>query len=112
MSSSIGTDYYSSIMDALSTTKTSERLSDSIGRVSEDTSDEELMEACRSFESFFIEQMYKGMERTVMKAEEESNDSYLTYFKDNLYQGYAANTMDQGGFGLAQILYDSMKRNG
>ena len=51
MSITIGTDYYSSIMNTLSSTKTTESLSDSLGRVSADTTDEELMEACKSFES-------------------------------------------------------------
>lgn len=112
MSITIGTDYYSSIMNTLSSTKTTESLSDSLGRVSADTTDEELMEACKSFESYFVEQMYKGMEKTIMKAEdEEKSNDYLSYFKDTMYQNYAETTMEQGGFGLAQILYDSMKRN-
>lgn len=110
MSMTIDGSYYSSIMDTLSSTKTSESLTDSLGRVSEDTTDEELMEACKSFESYFIEQLYKGMEKTVMKEEEEQENDYLTYFKDTLYQSYAESSVERGEFGIAQLLYDSMKR--
>jgi flagellar protein FlgJ len=72
--------------------------------------DEELMEACKSFESYLIEQVFKGMEKTVMKDEEEEND-YLAQFGDKLYEEFAKNAAEEGSMGIAQMLYDSMKRN-
>ncbi len=72
--------------------------------------DEELMEACKSFESYLIEQVFKGMEKTVMKDEEEEND-YLAQFGDKLYEEFAKNAAEEGSLGIAQMLYESMKRN-
>lgn len=71
--------------------------------------DEELMNACKSFETYFVEQVFKEMRKTVPNSEEK-NDTY-SYFEDFLYKEYANNTTEQGNLGLAQILYESMKRN-
>lgn len=76
-------------------------------------SDEELMEACKSFEKYFIEQVMKGMEKTIPKDENESSGaSYKNMFMDNLYQEYADKAANiDGGLGIAQKLYEQMKRN-
>jgi flagellar protein FlgJ len=73
--------------------------------------DVELMEACKSFETYFLEQVYKGMENTVQKSEEEENNDYMTQFGDMLYEQYAEDTTENQSVGLAQMLYESMKRN-
>lgn len=77
-------------------------------------SDTELMDACKQFEAYFIEQMYKGMMKTIPKSEETSNytSSMMDYYKDQMIQSLAEETSNQnGGFGLAQMLYEQMKRN-
>ena len=75
-------------------------------------SDEELMEACKSFEAYFVEQAFKGMEKMIPKDEESSSTSYTDMFKDKLYQEYAdAATERRDGLGIAQMLYEQMKRN-
>ena len=76
----------------------------------ENASDEELMEACKSFESYLLEQVFKGMEKTIIKDEEEEND-YLAQFGDKLYEEYAKSASENGSLGIAQLLYESMKRN-
>lgn len=76
--------------------------------------DAELMNACRQFEAYFIEQMYKGMMKTVPQGEETSNytSTMMDYYKDQMIQGLAKETSNQnGGLGLAQMLYEQMKRN-
>jgi flagellar protein FlgJ len=72
--------------------------------------DEELMEACKSFEAYLLEQAFKGMEKTIIKDEENQNE-YLTQFSDSLYEEYAKEATKAQGIGLAQMLYESMKRN-
>ncbi len=74
-------------------------------------SDKELMDACKSFESYMLEQVFKGMESTVPKSEEEENNDYMSQFGDMLYEQYADAATKQNSIGLAQMLYDSMKRN-
>ena len=75
--------------------------------------DEELMAACKQFESYFVEQMFKEMQNSIPKSEdsEESSNSLVDYFKDNLTQEYAAQASKQQDYGLAQSLYEQMKRN-
>ena len=77
-------------------------------------SDTELVDACKQFEAYFIEQMYKGMMKTIPQSEETSNytSSMMDFYKDQMIQSVAEETSDQnGGFGLAQMLYEQMKRN-
>lgn len=76
-----------------------------------DATDEELMEACKSFESYLLEQVFKGMEKTVLKDEEEKENDYLVHFSDKLYEEYAREASKGPGIGLAQMLYDAMNKN-
>lgn len=75
--------------------------------------DEEMMKACKSFESYFLEQAFKGMEKMIPKDEDSSStNSYVEMFKDNLYQEYAESATERGdGIGIAKMLYEQMKRN-
>ena len=76
--------------------------------------DAELMDACKQFEAYFIEQMYKGMMKTIPTNENNSNytATMMDYYKDQMVQAVAEETTNQnGGFGLAQMLYDQMTRN-
>lgn len=74
--------------------------------------DEELMEACKSFEAYFLEQAFKGMEKMVPDNDDDSSSSYLNMFKDTLYQEYAQAATERGdGIGIAKMLYEQMKRN-
>ena len=76
-------------------------------------SDEELMAACKQFEAYFVEQMYKGMLKTIPKNEETSNytSSMVDFYKDQMIQSISEQTTQQTSLGLAQMLYDQMKRN-
>jgi len=71
--------------------------------------DAELMEACKTFETYFVEQVLKEMRLSIPKAT-ESSDRY-SYFEDLLYKEYATAITNQGELGLSQQLYESMKRN-
>lgn len=73
------------------------------------TTDEELMEVCKSFETYFLEQVMKGMEKTIPY--EGRKNPYIEQFGDMLYQEYAKSATENQELGLAQMLYESMKRN-
>lgn len=94
--------------NAVSSSRTSS-LEGTLGRLSSDTDDETLMEACKGFETYLVEQVYKEMEKSV-KDEEEENE-YLSCFGDTLIQEYAKATTESGSLGLAQKLFDSIKSN-
>lgn len=112
MSSSVDAlNMYTSQFNAHSaTTANASKLQNSIQNLDQ-ASDEQLMDVCKDFEAYFLEQVFKSMEKTVMKDENNSSDSgYVNMFKDKLTQEYAANATETGGYGIAQMLYESMKR--
>lgn len=101
-----GTDY-SSIINQTQTGK----LEETINKTDkENTSTDEMMEACKEFEAYMIEQIYKSMEKTIIKADDEENE-YQEYFGDMQIQEYAKTAVEQGGFGLANQLYEAMLNN-
>ena len=73
----------------------------------------ELMDACKQFEAYFIEQMYKAMMKTIPQNENMSNytSGIMDYYKDQMIQSVAEQTTSGSGMGLAQMLYEQMKRN-
>lgn len=76
-------------------------------------SDEELMKACKQFEAYFLEQVFKEMQKTVSiggKSSESSN-TMVDYFKDQTIQDIAAQSTETNSLGLAQMLYEQMRRN-
>ena len=80
------------------------------------STDDELMAVCKEFESYFTEQVFKSLERMVPENDEESSSvtSYTDYFGDMLTQEYAKNATESNngkGLGIAQMLYEQMRRN-
>ena len=73
-------------------------------------SDEEMMEVCKEFEAYLVEKVFDRMKDAMTDSEEEESD-YLSYFGDMMYQEYAKVITENGELGLAQQLYESMKRN-
>lgn len=95
-------------------------------------SDDELMSVCKDFESYFVEQVLKSMEK-MAKIDSEDEDSNLftsmagiggtedtslntlgSYFGDEMVSSYANLMTDSNhgkGLGIAQTLYEQMKRN-
>ncbi len=82
---------------------------DKVGKASEA---EELKAVCREFESYFMEQVYKEMFKTIGNEDGDAPLSQLVdYFGDSAIQSLAAKTTEQTGGPLAQQLYEQMKRN-
>lgn len=77
---------------------------------SETATDEEMMEVCKEFEAYLVEKVFDRMKDALTDSEEEESD-YLNYFGDMMYQEYAKVITENGELGLAQQLYESMKRN-
>lgn len=81
-------------------------------------SDDQLMSVCKDFESYFVEQVFKTMQKMVPKDEDESTssstNSLTDYYKDQLTTQYATDASKSNGgdgLGIAQMLYEQMKRN-
>lgn len=115
ITSGIGSYYMDSVSDTSSSTSELEKTLGS-GDLS-NASDDELMQVCKDFESYFIEQMFKSMEKMIPKDEDEDERSSMSsmtdYYKEEMMSKYAeyASESDGGkGLGIAQTLYEQMKR--
>lgn len=73
-------------------------------------SDDELLNVCKEFEAYFVEQIFKGMEK-MLPEKEESSTNEVEMFSDMLYQDMASKATERTDFGIAQKLYEQMKRN-
>ena len=76
--------------------------------------DEELMDVCKQFESYFIEQVLKEVKKTVPDtsfSKDSSTSNLVDYFMDETIQKVSENIQSQAGLGLAQQMYEQMKRN-
>ena len=99
--------------DYLTSTATkASNLERTLQNTNREKNDDELLEACKQFESYFIEQVYKEMLKTVDISEGDSSMAQLVdYFKDETVQKVAEQTMEQSGGTLAKQMYEQMRRN-
>lgn len=86
------------------------KLENKLNGIGKDTTDEELMEACKSFESYMVEQVIKASQATIHN--DEDDGEYFSMFKDQLYQSYAQMIAESNTLGLAQQFYDNIKSHG
>ena len=78
------------------------------------STDEELMDVCKQFEAYFVEQVLKQAKDTFTQGTTLDSGSYSTltdYYNDNLMQEYASTITEKEDLGLAKVLYEQMKRN-
>ena len=73
--------------------------------------DKELMDACKQFEAYFLEQVFKEMQKTVHRNDDSSRNSLMEYFEDRYVQQIAEDSTETNSLGLAQMLYEQMRRN-
>lgn len=97
-------DSYASRISSASAAGTS----DKICGIGKDSSDEELMEACKSFESYFVQKMIEEAKKTVENEDEEGE--YTKMFADMRNEQLADTVTESGQIGLAQQLYDNLKQ--
>lgn len=102
----------SAYIDATKMTSAGSDLEKTLGKNLDSSSDEELLEVCKEFEAYFMEQVLKGMEKMIPKDDEDSSMSQMTdFYKDRVRQDLAAQMAEQSGNSLAQMMYEQMKRN-
>ncbi len=110
MSISIGSDsLLTSTVSKSASTSSASKLEGTLSGGMTGATDDEMMDACKSFEAYLVEQMIESMRSTVSTDEDENE--YEKYFGDMRYQEYAEQIADSGQMGIAQMLYDSMKRD-
>ena len=78
-------------------------------------SDEEMMEACKEFETYLWEQVVKSMKDStkLFSEEDDTNSQQVDYFMDTAITDVARKLTDQnlGPNSLAMQMFEQMKRN-
>ncbi len=105
-SANIGQSYYDS---AVSNAKTNE-FSSVLDSAIKEKDDEKLKESCKQFEGYFVQTMYKEMQKTV----DDKNSLFpksqaTTTFTDFLVEEYSKNISTGRGIGIADMMYKTMK---
>ena len=82
----------------------------------EKVDDDALFDACKQFEAYLWEQVYKEMEKTVKIFSDDKDDegyasNMVDLFKDEVIQKISEQTATEGSNSLAQMLYEQSKRN-
>ena len=107
----------STYADYMMTSQASKNKADTLQNklTNSDASAEELKEACKEFESYFVEQVFNSMIKTAKVFSDDKEDGYASkmvdYFKDFAVQELCSQVTDGDGLGLANTLYEQMKRN-
>lgn len=101
-------DYLTQQVDEAKTAK----MKNTVSKDYSQATDDELLDVCKQFEAYFLEQIFKQMEKTIIKDEENSSTSTLVdYFKDSAIAELATQSTQTQGLGIAEMLYEQMKRN-
>ena len=79
------------------------------------STDDEIWQACKGFESYFMEQIYKELQKSVdaLKPDDQdrSTSTLVDYFKNQTLQEICSDSVDTQSNGFAQMLYENLKRN-
>lgn len=109
--SSIGDTYFTNY-SADASDAVSDRVTNQIQNAE---TDEETLDACKQFEAYMIQQMFKSMEESAKVFSDDDEDSsgdYVEMFQDNYLSTIAEQMVNRGqGLGIAEQLYDSINQN-
>ena len=99
-------DYTSSLASASNVDKTAKASSSA-------KTDEEMLDACKEFESYLWEQVLKSMKSASEVFNTKEDDKTVSYFKDTAMTEVAKQITEQnlGTNSLAMQMYEQMKRN-
>jgi flagellar protein FlgJ len=104
------TEAFSSLANSQSATQLQSKLTSG---ADPSATEEELMDVCKQFESYFLEQVYKAMWKTVPQTEYSSNATatIMELQQEQMIQTMAETSTSQNGLGLAQSLFEQMRQN-
>ena len=110
-------DSISSLIDTSKNTVAANQassLQSSLNCISSDSSEDELMQVCKDFESYFVEEVLKEIKESLTSEDDEEDSSTSTlkdYYMDNVIELVADQVVDEVGTNFTQQLYEQMKRN-
>lgn len=110
------TSYASSLLSNAKSNAVANETKSSINSVGKNSSDDELLGACKQFESYLWEQILKEVDKTTNLFGTGAEGSYaanmMNTFSDTFVQAFSDKLTSAGGDNsLAQTLYEQLKRN-
>ena len=109
-----GIDSYFNNYNTDTASNSASRLEETLNSDLSTATEDELMDVCKDFEAYFIEQMFKAMQKMVPESDNDisaSSRQMQDYYKEQMTQTFAEQAAEGEGLGIAQILYEQMKRN-
>ena len=110
-----GSTYADYMMTSQASKNKADTLQNKLSNSSASADEKELKEACKEFESYFVEQVFNSMIETAKVFSDDKEDGYASkmvdYFKDFAVQELCSQVTEGDGLGLANTLYEQMKRN-
>lgn len=103
--------YLSQTLEHSKSVASADSVSGSISGINENSSEEEMKQAIKDFESYFVEQVLKNVKKSVMGDEESSNDQLTSFYMDSVTEKMADQIVDSVGNRMTQTLYEQMCRN-
>lgn len=89
-------------------------LEDTLNTDLSQATDDELLDVCKEFEAYFVEQMFKAMQKMVPEStmgQSASTKQLQDFYKDEMVKTMAESATEGSGLGIAQTLYEQMRRN-
>ncbi len=112
MAISIGSNYAQQL-NSLKTETSGDKLTGKLNGIDTMTASEaELMDACKGFEQYLIEQVIKSSKQALCPDDDLKDNAYMKTFGDTLYEQYAKIISDNANLGIADMLYKSIRDNG
>ena len=110
------TDYYSLQSENTKAAENAEKVTGKVGCISKDSSREEVKEAVRSFESYFLEQVIKQQKESVKAfSDDDDKDLYASQiedmYSDRAIQQIAESMVKQNFEGVTDKFTDQIMRN-
>ena len=109
------TDYSSALLSNTQSTAVNNAMSSKVNSINKDSTDAELLDACKQFEAYLWEQVYKNVDKTTNLFGSQSDGSYagnmVNMFSDTLIQEVSKMSVSEGDNSLAMRLYEQLKRN-
>ncbi len=110
------TDYYSLQSENTKAAENAEKVTGKVGGISKDSSREEVKEAVRSFESYFLEQVIKQQKESVKAfSDDDDKDLYASQiedmYSDRAIQQIAESMVKHNFEGVTDKFTDQIMRN-
>lgn len=110
--SGITGDIYNRITATKQDSATTSAFEEQLKKASQEQDDKALMEACREFETYFVNQMFNAMRKTVQDGGLIPKSNGEKIFEDMLYEEYADEISKGQGVGIAKMMFQQLSNSG